>query len=216
MVAERKRGLAWLWSKRGVRVLGVFFLLIAVLYLCRFPILRGLGNYLIAEDPPQHADACFVLGGASTDRGEEAAKLYYAGYADRFICTGRNVPGDLKELGIELSESDMTKRTLVRCGVPADHILSFKEGTSTQEEADHLLELAKAEHLDTVIIVSHGFHLRRVRNVFTERYAEAGITVLLHKAESTSFSHVTWWDSEQGMIMVQNEYAKLLYYAVKY
>jgi len=187
-----------------------------LIFLLRFPILRGVGNYLVSEDPLAHADVVFVLGGSATDRGEEAAKLYFAGLCDRFVCTGKSVPGDLQEVGIDLTESDMTKLVIQRCGVPADRIVSFKEGTSTQEESIALLEREQATSVDTVIIVSHGFHLRRVRNVFENRFKEKGITVLLHGAESRDFSHETWWRTEQGMMMVQNEYAKLLYYLVKH
>ena len=204
------------WKSRLVKRCAVILAIAVLLFLFRFPILRCAGNYLISEDPLAHADVVFVLGGSATDRGEEAAKLYFAGLCDRFVCTGKNVPGDLQEVGIDLSESDMTKLVVQRCGVPADRIESFKEGTSTQEEAIALLDREKATGVDTVIIVSHGFHLRRVRNVFENRFNAEGITVLLHGAESRDFSHDAWWRTEQGMMMVQNEYAKLLYYLVKH
>jgi uncharacterized SAM-binding protein YcdF (DUF218 family) len=204
------------WGYRLVRSCVLLVIFCATLYLFRFTILRGLGEYLISEDPPAHADVAYVLGGASIDRGEEAAKLYRSGSCSHFVCTGANVPGDLEEMGITLTESEMTKRVLVRCGVPAEQVIALREGTSTQEESLALLAYTKQGAVDTVIVVSHGFHLRRVRNVFVSRFKAAGITVLLHAAESPDFSRDTWWKKEQGMMMVQNEYAKLLYYAVKH
>lgn len=200
------------WIKR------IAFVLLAslALYLARVPILRGIGSYLVSADPLAHADVAFVLGGSATDRGTEAAKLHYAGLTDHFVCTGKNVPGDLLELGIDLPECEMTKRVLVRCGVPEHRITALREGTSTKEEAEALLNLVRRQPVDTVIVVSHAFHLRRARNVFEEPFREVGITVIMHPASSSAFDENDWWTEEQGLLMVQNEYVKLLYYAIKH
>ncbi len=201
---------------RWIKRIGFVFVIFLVLYWVRVPILRGIGSYLVSADPLAHADVAFVLGGSATDRGTEAAKLHYAGFSERFVCTGKNVPGDLLELGIDLPECEMTKRVLVRCGVPADRITALREGTSTKEEAEALLDLVRTQAVDTVIVVSHAFHLRRARNVFEAPFNEAGITVIMHPASSSAFNENDWWTEEQGLLMVQNEYVKLFYYAIKH
>lgn len=163
-----------------------------------------------------HADVVCVLGGGARDRGRAATVLYRQGFTDRFICTGGQVPGDVEVMGMPFTESDLTGYQLVANGVPAAAVLSLRAGTSTQEEADALLPRLLADGVDTVVIVSHRFHLRRIHGVFTARYRRAGITVLLHGAPTEAFDERTWWRTEQGMIMVFNEYAKLLYYALKH
>jgi uncharacterized SAM-binding protein YcdF (DUF218 family) len=199
------------WGKRLAIVLGVLVLL----YLLRFPILRAIGNYLVVEDPLVHADVAYVLGGGALDRGTEAARVFNTGLVDRFVCTGAPVPGDLKLWGLPYTESECTRKVLMDDGVPGDRVEAFKIGTSTREEMEALLQKALQEHVDTVMIISHGFHMRRVKYVFKEAFAEKGITVLLHPSPSPQFDTEKWWQSESGLLMVYCEYAKLVYYHLR-
>jgi uncharacterized SAM-binding protein YcdF (DUF218 family) len=105
---------------------------------------------------------------------------------------------------------------VIRHGVPADRCIAVEKGTSTKEEADEILRLAKAEGQDTIIIVSNLFHLRRIGFVFRDRFAREGITVILRGAHSASYDEEHWWRYEDGLIMCQNEYVKLFYYWWKY
>jgi uncharacterized SAM-binding protein YcdF (DUF218 family) len=190
--------------------------LFTLCWILRYPLLRAAGDHLIMEDPIAHADAVFVLGGSAMDRGSEAARLYAQGISDRFIFTGAPVNTDLQALRIDSTEAECTRSIAVRNGIPFPLTTALDKGTSTFEEAGVLLAIAQAGHMDTVMIVSNRFHLRRVRFVFRERFRKAGITVLLHGAPSTQFDERTWWASEEGLIMLNNEYVKLAYYHLKY
>ena len=53
-------------------------------------------NFLIKEDVIKQADAIFVLGGGSYDRGKEAVKIFEQGYAKKIVCTSENVPSIFK------------------------------------------------------------------------------------------------------------------------
>ena len=198
---------------RGVLLAAAIFLL---LFLFRHPLLRATGNFLITDTPAGHADVAYVLGGAAWDRGREAARLYHAGVVQHFVCTGSQVPGDLEALGLDITEGGVTRKVMIDGGVPADSIVQLDRGTSTMEEADALLDVARNAGIDTVVIVSHAFHLRRIRFVFEDRFRDAGITVLLHGSPSDSFDEQRWWETESGLMIVFNEYVKLLYYHLKY
>jgi len=192
--------------------------LILVLLICRMrvPLLRALGNHLITEDPVTRVDAVFVLGGSVKDRGVEAARVYEQGLSDRFVFTGAPVPSALEALGIDSTEAECTRNSAVVAGIPMEVTTTLNKGTSTFEEAEALLEFAIAERLDTVMVISNRFHLRRIGFVFRDRFRKAGITVLLHGAPSSTFDERSWWTSEEGLIMLNNEYVKLAYYRLKY
>lgn len=194
----------------------VVLALVLLGWLFRVPLLEAIGNHLIAEDPLAHVDEVFVLGGDAMDRGEEAARLYHKGIAQRFVCTGSQVPGDLKMLNIDLTESDMTRIVLIKRGVPPDSVLSYKQGTSTYEESRSLLALVKKQGVDSVMVVSSPFHLRRARFVFHDLFAEAGVTVLFHGAPNSAMEDALWWRHESSLLMVFSEYVKLFYYRLKY
>lgn len=182
----------------------------------RFALLRSMGNFLITEDPMVHADEVFVLGGAIVDRGIEAAKVYRQGFGERFVFTGAPIPTALEGLGIDSTEAACTRNEAVRHGLPLENTLVLNKGTSTFEEAEALLRQAQADQADTVLVISSLFHLRRVGFVFRKRFQGSGITVLLHGAPSQTFDEQHWWSSEEGLIMVNNEYVKLVYYCLKY
>jgi uncharacterized SAM-binding protein YcdF (DUF218 family) len=204
------------WRKRFARILLTIGLLGVAVWFLRVPILRGLGSFLVDEDPLAHADEVYVLGGAALDRGSEAARVYGLGVSQRFIFTGGNHHGELASLGIHHTEAEIGRLVAIRKGLPEEYAFALNFGTSTQEEAQVLLALATRHHSDTVVVISSRFHLRRVGNVFRDTFKEAGITVLLHGVPDHRYREETWWRREEGLLMVSNEYIKLLYYFLKY
>lgn len=187
-------------------------LLLALLFLLRGPLLRGMGNFLITEDRLEHADVVYVLGGNSLDRGREAARLYSKGFAPSVVCTGANKPSLLKALGIDMSEAEVTRTLSLRMGVSAGDVELLQKGTSTREEAQAVVAHCQERGFEKAIVLSSKFHLRRVNMVFRPLFEDAGIQLILVGAPSSSYVEAEWWRSEEGLIMVNNEYVKLLYY----
>lgn len=207
--------LGWPKARWARRVLaGVVVLLF--LWLFRYPLMRAAGNFLITEDPLTRVDAVFVLGGSVFDRGVEAARVHGLGLSDRFIFTGAPVPNSLEALAIDSTEAQCTRHAAVEAGLPLEQTTVLNVGTSTYEEFEALLEYAQAERLDTVMVISSSFHLRRIGRVFRKPFRKVGITVLLHGAPSSFYDEQRWWAAEEGLIMVNNEYVKLAYYLLKY
>ena len=211
-----RSGLSHALFSRPVKWLLALIILFFAAYLCRHPILRACGNFLITPDPLVHADAIYVLGGASLERGTEAGRLYREGWAPLVICTGGVVPQLYRAENIDRTEAEVTHDVAIRKGVAAYHCLALEVGTSTKEEADAILVFAQQHDQDTVIIATSLFHLRRVRSVFRKSFERAGITVVLTGAPSMQFDEQRWWEKEEGLMMCQNEYVKLLYYLWKY
>ncbi len=176
-----------------------------------------VGNYLIVEDPIEKVDAIFLLGGGPFDRGSEAGKLYNAGYTQKIICTGGQVSNLLKSLNMYHKEAEVAKMNLVKNNdVPGRHVVALSEGTSTKEESEIILRYCLEEGFKKVMILSSKFHTRRVNNVFRSLLEDAGVKVLIRGAPSSLYDESLWWESESGLIMVNNEYVKLGYYFLKY
>lgn len=211
-----RSGLSHVFFSRAVKWALVFLVVLFAGYLFRHPILRACGNFLITPDPLVHADAIYVLGGASLERGTEAGRLYREGWAPQVICTGGMVPQLYRAENIDRTEAEVTRDVAIRQGVSQGHCQALEIGTSTKEEADAILAFAKQDDQDTVIIATSLFHLRRVRSVFKRPFQQAGITVVLTGAPSMLFDEQHWWETEEGLMMCQNEYVKLLYYWWKY
>lgn len=187
-----------------------------MLFLFRSPILRGVGNWLVAEDELTKTDAVFVLGGNSYERGLAAALVYQRFEGTPLVSTGANIPMQLLAFDTTMTEAELTKSLLIKKGVPEQNTIALKEGTSTREESIAIRKYCEMNHFDTITVISSTFHLRRVKWVFDDYFLEKGIEVKYHGASSKDFSPDNWWTTEEGLITVNNEMMKLCYYVFKY
>lgn len=210
LTAERK------WYERKRTWLLVLLVLGLVTWFARYKVLHAMGACLIVEDELSHADAIYVLGGSPFDRGSHAAVLLLNGVAPLAYSTGSNCSSILKAEGREVSEAAVTRMAAIRAGASPQRILPFPFGTSTFEEAQGVLYHARSLGLDTIVVLTTDFHTRRVGKVFRKRFAGSGIQVLVASAPSSDYDPDQWWNSEQGLLMVNNEYVKSLFYALKY
>jgi uncharacterized SAM-binding protein YcdF (DUF218 family) len=101
----------------------------------RAPLLAGMANAWIVNDPTSPCDAIVVLGGGMQTRPFEAARLYREGYAPRvLVASPERKPTD--ELGITAGDTETTRQILLERGVPEQSIIPFgNEVSSTFEEA---------------------------------------------------------------------------------
>jgi len=196
--------------------LGVFVLLLLALWWLRFDILRGFGNYLDDSEQPQPAQRIFVLGGGAFDRGHQAARLWYKGFAPKIICTGNYISGTVKSLDLDYTEAQLTQMRIWSFDIDSTLVEAIDVGTSTMEESDFILDYCLENRLNKIILVSDKFHTHRIKNVFDDKFEEAGIQVIYSGAPSSRYKESEWWRYESGLIMVNNEYIKLGYYWWKY
>ncbi len=202
--------------RRFLILVGIFLLCITVVYVARRPLMRAAGHFLVKEDSLALCDAIFVLSGNPNDRSLEAARLYKAGFAPRIICTGESIQRILLCVGDSTDEADLSRLALLDAGIPDEHIEALHIGTSTREESDAILVYCKARGLKKIMVVSDKFHTRRINFAFRKHYQDAGIELVLRGCPHTAYSEDLWWGTEDGLIVVNNEYVKLLYYYIRH
>ena len=182
----------------------------------REPVLRWFATSLIVEDPLQKVDALVVLSGGGYDRGNEAVKILHAGYVNKVICTGGNPVIELRVFNIDTLESDMTVANLKRQGVPDSVIVILRDGTSTKEESELIAQYCKEHQLKKIMILSSKLHTHRVQEVFKTKLKKQGVEVIVRGATNSRFDELKWWQDENGLIAVNNEWIKRFYYWWKY
>jgi len=191
------------------------YVLVPVLLVSVF-LLRGLGSWLVVQDPLAKADAIFVLGGTRFERPLEAVELYKAGWAPR-IALMRQVSDygevHLMQQGIPYPrEVDAQVDVMVRLGVPQSAITIFNEANSTAEEADTLYEAATANHWSSVIIVTSKQHTRRARLVMKRRTAPIGLTVVTRYSRYDQSDTDRWWTNRSTLRFTLFETQRLFGY----
>ncbi len=204
------------FMKRLLIALLILAVLIGTAYLLRGSILRGIGNYLVKVDTEVKVDAAFILSGNAYERSRKGIELIKEGYTPLLIATGEGVNDNLKAVGMDIPDAKLGQEALLRLGADSSAVRMLRAGTSTFEESEAILGYAQELGFKRVIIVSSKFHTRRIRKVFRKKFKQAGIDVFIVGAEPLEYKIDEWWNSEMGMIFVNNEYMKLLYYAWKY
>jgi uncharacterized SAM-binding protein YcdF (DUF218 family) len=202
--------------RRFLIIIFALVLLGAITYVYRAPVLRWFATSLIVEDSLQKVDALVVLSGGGYDRGNEAVKIIHAGYVNKVICTGGNPVIELRVFGIDTLESDMTVANLRRQGIPDSIITILRNGTSTKEESEMIAQYCHQHQLKKIMILSSKLHTHRVQDVFKKKLKKEGVYVVVRGAPNSQFDELKWWQDENGLIAVNNEWIKRFYYWWKY
>lgn len=198
--------------KWGMLLMGIFLILILGL----IPILKSTAKFLISQDNEQSCGVAFVLSGNSIDRGKKAVELFKKGQIKKIVCTGKNLHPLFEAMGFKFSEGEVTQKALVKMGVPITSTELLPFGTSTKEEAQIIFDYCHRNKLDTVMIISSEFHTRRIKYSLRNSTQKNGIHFWVVGAPDNKIRYWNWWKNEEGLIMINNEWIKLLYYYWKY
>lgn len=113
---------------------------------------------------PQPADAIVVMGAAQYNgnpttvfaaRLETAYQLWADGYAPLIVLTGGKMPGDA------FTEAETGVQYMLDRGVPADALRWEDQGRDTWQSMEGVRDVLDGTDVDSLIIVSDGFHLLR-------------------------------------------------------
>ena len=116
----------------------------------------------------ERADAVVVMGAsqwngrpspALRDRLDHAYDIYRDGLVKYIVLTGGIARGD------STSESAVGKKYLVSKGVPGSIIFIEEKGHTTLESMKEVKKILSNRNIHSVIFVSHGYHLHRVRKM---------------------------------------------------
>lgn len=120
------------------------------------------------KDETQPADAAIVLGAAVfgnqpspvlRERINHAIELYKQGIVHTIIFTGGVGRNDT------LSEAEVSANYAMTRGIPADAVLLEDQSTTTRENLINVQTIAATHNLDSFLIVSTPFHMRRAMSL---------------------------------------------------
>jgi uncharacterized SAM-binding protein YcdF (DUF218 family) len=147
-----------------------------------------------------------------------AGDLYKQGLAPVVVITRAENPPAV-EIGLAANTTVVSVSVMENLGVPAGSIivLPFPGGaTSTFDEATALHDYVDANDIHRIILVTSAFHTRRARWIIDRELAGLSVTLEMAAAPNYGFNASDWWKSEDGLITLNNEYVKLIYYFFKY
>ena len=186
--------------------------MLSLIWINRTSLSQAIGDFLVVHDDPQPVDLIHVLGG-NPNRGKYAAHLYRQGYAPRLFFSGET-PGDDRPVNPDY----ISQSQALALGVDPQAIVPFTStATSTYDEAVELKQiLTKNSDIQSVIIVSDPYHMRRVRLTFNRIIGHQAHLVFIPIPATMSSDLSQWWTTQSSRRVVRQEYTKLLYYSLVY
>jgi len=177
-----------------------------------------MADLLVVNDPLQPADMIFVLNGDYNTRPFRASELYQQGLAPIIvIAQSEMLPAE--KLGLAPNDTDVSINVMKKLGVPPEKIVVLPtEGgvTSTFDEANALRQYIEFHNIHSLILLTSAFHTRRAKWIFDRELAGLPVRLEVAAVPSYGFDESNWWQSEDGLITLNNEYIKLAYYFLKY
>jgi uncharacterized SAM-binding protein YcdF (DUF218 family) len=206
-------------KRRGCLLLVLLAVLVAgAAYLARAPLLRRAASFLVVSEEPAPADLAVVHAG-DRNRLAWAVELYNRKLARRLLVfVDPRVEGGFYGLTGE-EAMRLARQAAEERGVAPEDIVFVRSVTSTWEEGIQTLRyLEQHPEVESVLLVSNPFHMRRVRAVHRDLHREGGPRLLCVPVpwDRTQLSLDRWWTRERELVWVQSEYVKLLFYHVRH
>lgn len=177
---------------------------------------------LIVNAQLSSADAIVVLSGSSTyvERTHKAAELYRQGRAPLVLLTNDDTRGGWSS-ALQRNPYFVERATeeLIKQGVASDRIRIVPGVvSSTHDEALTLKEYTVAQGLRSLLVVTSAYHSRRALRTLRQTFAGTGTTIGLEPVPAgiQTPRPALWWLRVDGWRTVAGEYAKLVYYWLKY
>jgi uncharacterized SAM-binding protein YcdF (DUF218 family) len=204
------------WLPRIARLLLLGCVLLLVCYVFRVPLLTGLAEAWVVNDPVTKADAIVILGGGLENRPFAAAKLFHDGVAPQVLYMDvRLKPAE--EMGVTLPEKEQTHRILLSNNIPETAMTMIGSNVaSTYDESRAVRAWIEKSGAKAIIIPTDPFHTRRVRWIFGKELRDTKTQIHVVAIDPLRYRINDWWQHEEGVIAFQNEWVKLPYYWLKY
>jgi uncharacterized SAM-binding protein YcdF (DUF218 family) len=168
--------------------------------------LLGPGFLLDAPQPaPRVSDAIVVISGdEQMARFAEGLNLYQQGFGRYLVFSGAAFDNGT-------SNADVMRRLAVEQGVPDKAILEEPQGEDTWGNAVFTRQVLEDHGLQSAILVTSPYHLRRAQVTFDAAYAGSGIQLMVHAAPDSQWRKLSWWQQPETRRLTFTELQKLAY-----
>jgi uncharacterized SAM-binding protein YcdF (DUF218 family) len=149
---------------------GIALAIVGLMFYVAFLSLRIEQQSMVDEAQP--ADVILVLGAAEyrgrpspvlRARLDHALELYFRKLAPRILTTGGSGGDPI------FTEGGVGRSYLTQHGVPSEAVIVETEGDSTVESTTMAVEIMHRMELHSVIVVSDGYHIYRVKKMLQSR-----------------------------------------------
>ena len=203
--------------QRRTRCIAAAFLALLLLgaaaYVLRRPLLTGMANAIIVDEPLAPAGFIFVLGGDTHLRLAHAAKLFHQGIAPRVVIMAAplhsaSVPGTNSDPAYPFVQVARER------GIPdsAITVLRFPAGyANTEAEGQLLGGYLEQNPARRVVVVTSAYHTGRARWTLRRELRGVPVEIRMSASPDPGFDASNWWHTEEGFAAYVTEVLKFVH-----
>ena len=159
------------------------------------------------QPTPRKSDAIVVISGdEQMARFAEGLNLYEQGLGHYLVFSGAAFDNGT-------SNADVMRGLAVQRGIPESAILEEPQGEDTWGNAIYTRQVLEEHGLQSAILVTSPYHLRRAQVTFDAAYKGSGIQLMVHAAPDSQWRKLSWWQQTETRRLTFTELQKLAYIA---
>lgn len=207
--------------RRGLKSLAMLLIALVVLalalYLFRVPLLQATGGALVHDPEPAQSDVIVVLGGGGLLRAEKAVELYRQGFAPEILVMLPLEVSDQTPYGDHIEmEARMIDALFRFYSIPQEDVNWLGRPVfSTYQEAVHLRDWMNEAGARSALVVAGYFQSSRAQWSLDRVFDDSDIRAQVIAAHEPEYDKSDWWRHLDGLLQVQNEYVKFLFYRLQ-
>ena len=157
------------------------------------------------QPAPRKSDAIVVISGdEQLARFAEGVNLYQQGFGSYLVFSGAAYDNGT-------SNADVMRDLAVQRGIPEAAILEEPQGEDTWGNAVYTRQVLEDHGLQSAILVTSPYHLRRAKMTFDAAYTGSGIELMVHAAPDSQWRKQSWWQQAETRRLTITELQKLAY-----
>ena len=161
-----------------------------------------LTNFLSPRGELKKVDAVVAIsGGNTTDRAEQAIKLYEDGWAEQIVFSGAALDP------LSPSNAEVMRRFAESTGIPQEVIQIEEAARTTAENAVKSEEIVNEQNFESIILVTSPYHQRRAYMEFRDTLGP-DVKIINYPVESDNWA-TTWWFKPTGWYITVSETVKV-------
>lgn len=204
------------WRRRIIWSLGASLAVLLLAGVFHRPLLRGVAQAWIVEQPADPADAILVSTGASREIFAQAVTWWREGKAPRLVLT-RSKTHPTDRARITISRVELCRQQLDAAGVPASaREFIGEELRLLSQEMPVVRAWASTNGVKRILMPAEPFATRRTSWLAGRVLRPAGIETTVVPVATAHYSALEWWRSKEGLLAMENEWALMAYYWCRY
>ena len=195
-----------------ISAVSLALLALGTAYTFQGPLLTGIANAAIVDEPLTPADFVFVLGGDPQLRLTHAATIFRQGLAPRIVIMAT----PLHSASVAWTNSDPAYpfvQILREQGVShsAITVLRIRGVDSTQDEGRVLRIYLRRIPTQRVIVVTSAYHTRRANWTIRRELTGIPVDIRMSASPDPGFGASNWWQTEEGLVAYAMEAIKFVH-----